>query len=242
MVFGLFSKERSLKRAMDKVSNKLAQSADRFQAMEKLRQVGSDDALFALCRRFSFNYDKTIEDEQEKQWVYETLAGKGEEALEPLHRYMKQANSVAFPLRVLERIATPDKALEVIDDLLASEKPGYTRDPSRRIQIIDWLADYHDAPAEDVNRRIIPYLADFDENVRFSAVEALALRPTESAEEPLCEALTREEEESQRLKLRIAQVLAEAKLDLGGHKAQISAMLDGMLSEYKIHHDKLVKK
>ena len=104
MVFGLFSKEKALKRAMDKTVNKHAQSADRWAAMEKLRNDGSEEALFALCRRLSFNYDKTIEDEQEKQWVYETLTSKGPDAVAPLLRYMKQADSIAYPLRIRDTV------------------------------------------------------------------------------------------------------------------------------------------
>ena len=86
MVFGLFSKERSLQRAMAKASNKLAQSPDRWAAMEKLRAAGTDDAWFALLKRFSFNYDKTIEDEQEKPWGYETMCAQGGDVLAPLQR------------------------------------------------------------------------------------------------------------------------------------------------------------
>lgn len=241
MVFGLFSKERSLKRAMDKVVNKYAQHPDRMAAMEKLRAAGTDEALYALARRFSFNYDKTIEDEQEKQWVYEVLVAAGEAALAPLTRYMKEAQSVAYPLRVLERIADPDTALRVVDELLATEEPGYTRDPSRRIQIIDWLADYRDADDAAVVARVAPYLADHDENVRFSAAEAIALHPHESGAEPLLDRLLDEEEESKRLKLRIAEILADNAMDVGARKHELAELCDGVLAGYKVHHEKLVK-
>ena len=40
MVFGLFSKERKLKRAISKATNRLAQSADRWAAMERLAGMG----------------------------------------------------------------------------------------------------------------------------------------------------------------------------------------------------------
>jgi hypothetical protein len=241
MVFGLFSKERSLQRAMDKACNKLAQSPDRFAAMEKLRANGSSDALFALIKRFSFNYDKTIEDEQEKQWVYESLCAKGEQALEPLSRYMKQAHSVAYPLRVLENVASTDRAFAIVDELLALEEPGYTRDTTRRIQIIDWLADYTDADDEEIVRRVLPYIDDFDENVRFSAIEACGLHACDDVAEPLLDRMLNEEEESNRLKQRIAEILADNKLDVGSHKHELTPLLDDVLSDYKVVHEKLVR-
>ena len=52
MVFGLFSKERSLQRTIDKAINKLAQQPDRWSALEKLREDSSEEALFGMCKRF----------------------------------------------------------------------------------------------------------------------------------------------------------------------------------------------
>ena len=51
MVFGLFSKEKSLQRTIERATNKLSQQADRWAALEKLREDGSDDALVGLCKR-----------------------------------------------------------------------------------------------------------------------------------------------------------------------------------------------
>jgi len=244
MVFGLFSKERSLQRAMDKVVNKHAQSPDRWAAMEKLRANGTEDALYALVRRFSFNYDKTIEDEQEKQWVYESLCTLGERAIAPLKRFMKDSAAVAYPLRVLEQVATTEQALAAIDELLATEEPGYTRDPQKRIQIIDWLADYGDCDDEEIIERVLPYVGDYDENVRFSAIECIGLHPCDEASEALIGLLLNEEEESKRLKLRVAEILAEHELDLAGRKHEIIALCEdgGLLEDYKVHHEKLVTK
>src|SRR5438045_9789989 len=99
MVFGLFSKERSLQRTIEKATNKLAQQPDRWGALEKLRDDGTEDALFGLCKRFGVTSQKGIEDEQEKDWVVDVLVEKGGAALAPIHRYMKDAGQLAFPLR-----------------------------------------------------------------------------------------------------------------------------------------------
>jgi HEAT repeat protein len=239
-VFG-FSKERGLRRAMDKVMNKHAQSVDRFAAMEKLGKDGSDDALYALTKRFSFKYDKTIEDQQEKQWVLDTLISKGEASLPAVRRYMKEAQTLHYPLIVVGRVASIKTALEIVDEVLASEPPGYTRDPERRTDLIAWLGECDDASNEEVTRRCIPYLADFDENVRYKAVDSIALKPHESAAGPLVDALVREEEESRRLRVRIGEVLAENQWDLGEKKSEVSALMEPgkALEQFKMHRDKL---
>ena len=77
MVFGLFSKERSLQKTIEKATNKLAQQPDRWGALEKLREDGSEEALFGLCKRFGVTSQKGVEDEQEKNWVVDVLVEKG---------------------------------------------------------------------------------------------------------------------------------------------------------------------
>ena len=238
-MFG-FSKERSLQRAMNKVMNKHAQSPDRFAAMEKLGKDGSEEALYALTKRFSFAYDKTIEDAQEKQWVVDTLISKGSSSLPGVRRYMKDAKSLHYPLIVMGRVASTEVCLEIIDDLLSDEPPGYTRDPERRTDLIAWLGEC-DASNQEVCKRCIPYLADFDENVRYKAVDSIALKPHPIAAGPLVDALVREEEESRRLRVRIGEVLAENQWDLGDKKSEVSALMEPgkALEQFKMHHDKL---
>src|SRR4051794_18881241 len=77
MVFGLFSKERALQKTIDKATNKLAQQPDRWGALEKLRDDGSEEALYGLCKRFGVTSMKGVEDEQEKSWVVDVLVEKG---------------------------------------------------------------------------------------------------------------------------------------------------------------------
>ncbi len=242
MVFGLFSKEAALKRAAKKATNKLAQSPDRWAAMEKLLEDGSEESLFTLCKRFSITSTKLSEDEQEKEWTVDALTSKGELALPAVQRYLKVATAVSYPLRVLSNISRGKQALEVIDKVLADEEPGYTRDPDKRIDIINWLSEYKAATNQEVVERVAPYLVDRDENTRFAAVEALYLRPSDNAAEPLVNALLDPDEESGRLKLRIAETLCDHDLDLCGRKDEVAGLFDTLLTDFRLHRNKLVKK
>lgn len=242
MVFGLFSKERSLQKTIDKATNKLAQQPDRWAALEKLRDDGSEDALFGLCKRFGITSMKGVEDEQEKNWVVDVLVEKRGAALAPLRRYMKNANQLSFPLRVLERIADHDKVLEVADELFASEPPGYARFPERRIDLLKWFTEWKDATEDEVISRVTPYLTDFDENVRFTAIDGLSTRDPKKIAGPLIDALIRPEEESGRIRRTIVEVLERTKAPLGGRAKDVATMLSGPLGdEYKIDGE-IVKK
>jgi HEAT repeat protein len=242
MVFDLFSKERKLQRLIKKASNQLAQSPERHAAMDKLREDGSDEALYHLLRRFTFNYSKTLEDEQEKEWVVEMMIVKGAAALPPLRRYLKSSSAIAYALRILERVADPKTILAIVDELLAGEDPGYTRDTNKRIQLLHWLGEWRGADSETIAPRLIPYLQDFDENTRYAVVEALSHHPVRAAAAPLVAALVRENEESNRLRVRIAEVLADGALPLGERQKDLAPLLEDVLSDFRIQRDALVRR
>lgn len=240
MVFGLFSKEKSLQKTIDRATNKLSQQVDRWAALERLKEISSDEALFGLCRRFGVTSMKSVEDEQEKNWCVETLAAARDEAgnpgaaLAPLRRYMKSADQLGFPLKVLERIADRDKVLEVVDELFATEPPGYVRMPDRRIDLLRWFFEWKPGTDDDVLPRVVPYVTDFDENVRFVTIEGMAGRDPAKIAPPLVAALTRPEEESGRIKRTIVEVLEKTKAPLGDAAAAVAALLVGPLAEFKV--------
>jgi hypothetical protein len=234
MVFGLFSKGKALEKTIAKATNKLSQQVDRWGALERLKEDGSEEALFGLCKRFGITSTKGVEDETEKNWVVDTLVGVGAAALPPLTRYMAKAEQLAFPLRVLERIAPREKILEVADSLFASEPPGYVRMPERRIDLIRWFSEWKPATDAEVVTRLSPYVSDFDENSRFAAIEGMSGRDPALIGPPLVAALIRPEEESGRIKRTIVEVLEKSKAPLGEQADAVAAVLTGPLAEFKV--------
>ena len=242
MVFGLFSKEKSLDKTIAKATNKLSQQVDRWAALERLKEVGSEEALLGLCRRFGITSTKGVEDEAEKNWVVDTLVAVGAPALPPLVRYMAQAEQLAFSLKVLERIAPREKVLEVADALFASEPPGYVRMPERRIDLIRWFSEWKPATDDEVVARLSPYVGDFDENSRFAAIDGMAGRDPGKIGPPLIAALIRPEEESGRIKRTIVEVLEKSQAPLGDQADAVAAVLTGPLEDdFKVEQG-LVKK
>ncbi len=243
MVFGLFSKERALQRTIEKATNKLAQQPDRWSALEKLREDGTEEALFGLCKRFGITSMKGVEDEQEKNWVVDVLVEKGPASLAPLTRYMKNAEQLSFPLRVVERITDHDKQLAIVDEIFKSEPPGYVRMPDRRIDLIKWFTEHKLMSDDEVISRVTPYLVDFDENSRFTAIDGMAGRDPKKIAGPLIDALLRPEEESGRIRRTIAEVLERTKAPLCDRAPQVAAVLTGPLaSDFKVDAGVIKKK
>jgi hypothetical protein len=234
MVFGLFSKEKALQKTIERATNKLAQQPDRWAALEKLREDSSEEALFGLCKRWSVTSHKGVEDEQEKNWVVDVLVGKGATAIPSLVRYMKSADQLSFPLKVLERVADHDKLIQVVDEIFKSEPPGYARFPDRRIDLIKWFTEWKSATDDEILARVSPYLVDFDENVRFTAIEGLARVAPDRIVGPLVDALVRPEEESGRIRRTIIEVLARTKAPLGTRMTEVANMLSGPLDSFRV--------
>lgn len=241
MVFGLFSKEKGLQRTIARATNKLSQQADRWAALEKLREDGSDDALFGMCKRFGITSNNVVEDQQEKTWVVDALVAKGPAVLASLRRFMKSATQLAFPLQVLERVASKEQALEVVDAILADEPPGYTRDPERRLDLIRWMTEWK-AGRPETFARILPYVGDFDQNVRVAAVDGVAEADLATTGPRLLEAFLRPEEESGRFRRRVAEVLAAGKYPLGDKSGAVTPHLSGPCAGFAVDGGVLVQR
>lgn len=227
-VFDLFSKDSRELRAREKnvsrAINKYAQSPDRLRALQALRDDGSPEALYGLLRRFGMMYDKTIDDEQEKEWVFEALAEKGSAVLGPLKKYFFAAESITWPLRLLDKVvATKEETIALLEEILARHEPGYERDPTKKIQLMNHLAGLKHPR---VSPLVLPYLGDMDEGVRCAAVEALVRQADEaSARGPLLEHFVSAQEDSLRIRLRIADGFADLGWTLGDQRAAVEKRL-----------------
>ncbi len=229
--------ERALRNHIKVATNKDAQHEDRFRALEKLREDGSEEAIYALFSRFGFVYDKTISDEAEKEYVFEALSSlPAERVLGPLRRYLQRADSIAWPLRILDRVMELDQRVEVLGELCALNPPDYTRDPSKKVQLVHHCGDEKDAR---VAMLLAPYMGDIDEGVRFAAAESLFRLAHEPTKEALLGALLRPEEESLRLKRRIMEGLAQLRWDLGERAETAAAVLP---DEARAEGGRLVRK
>jgi hypothetical protein len=224
--------------------NKDAQSADRFASLEALRdaaQEGEGEAADGLLSRFTIRYDKSIEDEQEKQWVFDELSRLGAKILPQLQKHLRAADSIAWGLKVLHEVASADEAWPLLADLCERNDNTYTRDPSKKIQLLHYLGEQSDPRC---GKALRPYVDDMDEGVRFVTVEALLRhKEPESAREPLLKLLTNPKEESRRIKKRILDGFADLGWDVKGYSGTVEKMLDDMLPGSRLDsHGKIKRK
>ena len=224
----LFSKDGRELRAREKniarAINKWSQSPDRLKALQSLAEDGSPEAIYGLLRRFGMMYDKTIDDEQEKEWVFEVLVEKGAVVLGPLKKYFFSADSITWPLRLLDKVvATKEEVIALLEEVLARHEPGYERDPTKKIQLMKHLEGIKHPR---VSPLVLPYLDDMDEGVRCAAVDALVGQADEAAARlALLDHFVSDREDSLRIRLRIADGFAELGWTLGDRRAQVEKRL-----------------
>jgi hypothetical protein len=240
MLFG--GAEAKLNKHIARAKNKDAQSADRFASLEALKQDGSERAIEGLLGRFTMRYDKSIEDEQEKEFVHDALVRMGPKVLGPLQKHLRNADSIAWGLKVLVGVTQPksEERWKILADLCERNDNSYVRDPSKKIQLVHHLGDEEDPRAPEA---LVPYLEDVDGDVRYTAVESLLkLRNGDVARDPLLQLLLNEKEESRRIKTRIVEGFADLGWDVKGATGTVEKLLGELLPGARIDGNGRIKK
>lgn len=211
-LFDIFSKSKEERPKSDKdvprlerlVANKLSQNYDRQEAIEELSRIGSAASARALFKRFDWQLDPSITDQEEKETCLRGIVAAGELALEPLQQYCKKAESLTWALKVLKAIVPPERYTEELLSLLDQFDTEYVRNVEPKVQLLRALEEH---PSEDVRVAVEPFLNDAGETVRFTAVNTTFAVNDEKSAPALVAALVAEE--SLRVKNRIGERLAE---------------------------------
>lgn len=246
MLFGSGRGKTRVEKLTRRVTNQFTQSPDRYGAMEDLFKLASsswqkaeklpedspergaleqqsDAAYVALLKRFTMNASKSIDDEEEKGWLYRRLTAVGKPMLNPIKIFCRDADGIAWALRIVEDVANETEEWEILDELLETHPPDYERNSTAKLQMLTHLKEIED---ERVRAILMRYLADPDENVRFFCIEALIQNAEEEAKGALVEHLGISGEDSMRLRSRILDGLADLGWDLSDHAAVIRRHLD----------------
>ncbi len=213
-LFGLLGKKSEgsqLKKLIERATNRRAQAVDRWEAIQALTRVGSAEAVEGLMPRFTFYVDPSITDQEEKDAAFEGIVAAGPIAIAPVVAFLRKADSISWPLKILDRVAGSSVVIEKLLQMLAEMDTEYERDPQRKVQILVVLEERPDSRTAQAVAR---FLEDANETVRFQAVGAL-LAQADAAEHraALLECFC--SEESVRVRNRILDGFSAAGWDVG---------------------------
>jgi len=220
-IFGKKSDADVVRKHAERVSNKRAQAYDRWESIQALTQLRSKESVAALLGRFTFYVEPSITDQEEKDAVFAGVVGAGEVGVEPVLAFLKRADSISWPLKMLDKLVEPEVVVGHLLDLLATMDTEYARDPESKIQVLTALSERRDPRVAEAVAR---FLADTNESARFAATSAILGQEAVVAHRaPLLEAFLRED--SVRVRNRILEGFAANALDVKPEQERVKAKL-----------------
>jgi hypothetical protein len=222
--FGRRDSGAEVRRLSAKATAKFGPPENRREALQKLVDLGTPEALSALLQRFTVRVDPTITDDEEKAFVFESLVEAGERAVEPLRTFVAKSEHPTWALKALDKLLPAGDVVELILRTLEHEGPDWTRDPEKKITLLRHLDAVRDP---HLPQRLAPFLADMSEDVRFATTSVLARQEaTESLRLPLIEALLAAgEQQSERMRRHVAEALVQTGVNVSGHQSTVQASL-----------------
>lgn len=169
-LFGFGGGGGKVQRLEKRVTNKWGQAAERQRAMQILADMGDDEALGALLKRFSFRIDGQIVDEDEKRMGYEFLVAAGPRAVAPIERYVSENDGVYWPLRALKEIVGMEPAVDALLRALDRAEKISGRVNEQKVQLVSNLRDF---PHDRVRDRLKVLCHDHNDEVRIMAIDGL---------------------------------------------------------------------
>jgi HEAT repeat protein len=180
-----------------------AQNYDRQEAIQALADLESAEAVEVLLKRFTFHIDPSITDQEEKDSAFRAILRAGELATLPVRAFAAKAESLAWPMKVMEQLLGETEYIEELLQWLSQWDTEYAKFIDAKVQILATLAE-HKHP--EIRANVERFLKDVNEPARFHAACALLAQDAPESANALASLLP--EEESVRVRNRIAEGLA----------------------------------
>ena len=228
--------DERLIRLSKKIQERYGQPEGRQQAMDKLLDMGTPEAIAALLTRFTVNVEPSITDAEEKEYLFKSLVDMGEKVVDPVKAFLLRSDDAAsWALRLLDQLIAPEALVAFCIEVLRKIGPDYTRDPEKKLVLISTLAKRE---GEAICEAIIPFLEDPADDVRIEAAYALARQGNEIAREPLLKAFV-DSSDRNRVIAAIAAALADTGFGVQGYREKIET---GLPAGYSVNREgKVIK-
>jgi HEAT repeat protein len=222
----ILSTEKKIAKNTRRLTNRDAQPEDRESSAQWLANEGSPQSMLGLLARFDLQLEHDINNQKELDYIYNLCVSLGDKMHEPALVWLRQCKAVSRPLALIGDLQGEEAAIQAAYEVLQIERSeGNEFNPHKKKAVLIWLAERrHDGLIEQV----APFLGDFDEGVRYAAVEAMAAQQEDAAREPLLTVLTNAEEESNRLRIRVCEFFAQRGWPVGeAEEALAQSLPDG---------------
>jgi HEAT repeat protein len=212
---------KQIDRLVKRLTESQGEDGPRIEAAERLADWGTPDALYALLKRFTISSKVITQDIEEKRMVVRMLVDKGQDAVEPILRFLSTHHHVEWPVQALSQILPQEELVpKLVDALEKVAAASEFTPPEHKADLIRAMRGHVTPEIAAVLRR---FLADDDDDVRIATIDALS-EVGEDMREPLLEAFL-EAEERPRIRIKIAEVFADREWPVKGYRPKIEETL-----------------
>jgi len=163
--------EKKIEKITKLVCNPFCQPDVRKREMCRLLDDEQLVSLQAVLKRFSFNSNGGIADEEEKKWLENQMVDMGKLAIEPLQTYIRTGKQLTYALRAYHRIQGPERSAEFFLAVLSAHGPDAYRSIEAKLQIVWQLAEYLEN--EQVIVGLEPFIEDHSDDIRWAVMDLL---------------------------------------------------------------------
>ncbi len=215
------SPEKRIRKLRKRVKEPHGDPAPRINAAQRLREMGSEQAIRALLDRFTISASPSRQDEEEKEEMLSWVVEFGERSIPPLMQFLRTERQVYWPVRALRHILPEEELSSKINEILNYhwENPPASSEP--KVQLIRSLERIHTPELEGTVRR---YLEDEDDDVLLAALDYLFLRPEESAREAVLTCYL-DSEDRPRIRAHVLECFTEKGWSVRGFRPRMEETL-----------------
>ncbi len=204
-----------------KVMQKYGDPLSRQKAIQQLGELQFPEAVTVLLSRFTITVEPQTTDADEKEQAYELVRSRGAAAVPSITEFLARTDlASSWAVRLLAELLPEPEVVAVLVAQLQTLAQGYTRNPEKRLVLLNWLSGKDDpriAPA------VLPFLEDMADDVRIAALRTLGLLKYPPAREPMLQLLTAPET-GRRVQVAAVEALAESGFGVQGFREKVEAL------------------
>src|SRR5438874_2163083 len=106
--------KRQIEKLVKRLTESQGEDAPRIEAAEKLAEWGTSEALYALLKRFTISSKVITQDIEEKRMVVRMLVDKGQDAVDPILRFLSTHHQIEWPVQALSQILTREELVPML--------------------------------------------------------------------------------------------------------------------------------
>src|SRR5262249_32325371 len=214
------SSPQQIERLVKRLTETGGEDGPRIEAAEKLADLGTREATYALLKRFTISSKVITQDIEEKRMVVDFLVEKGRDAVDPILAFLQAYHQVEWPVQALTRILPQDEWAPQLVEVLQNVAQNPFTSPEHRTSLIKAMQG-HVTP--EIAETLKKSLEDDDDDVRIAAIQAIA-EVGENVRESLLQSFI-ESSDRPRIRIAVAELFADHDWPVKGYRPTIEQNL-----------------